>query len=124
MGLSTGGVCVRVEGGHVEGGGGGGGGGVAEDSSGANDQSVSAERDQLVKKLNKMKKKYNNKISSLKEEMEEMRDDFYFQRQQLMDAMTEQEKDAKLYELICQSVLSEKDLRRVSAVTDCMLLSC
>lgn len=39
--------------------------------------------------------------------------DFYFQRKQLMDAMLEQEKDAKLYELICKSILSEKDLKKV-----------
>ena len=31
----------------------------------------------------------------------------------LMDAMTEQEKDVRLYELICQSILSEKDLKKV-----------
>lgn len=30
-----------------------------------------------------------------------------------MDAMLEQEKDAKLYELICRSLLSDKDLRKV-----------
>ena len=33
-----------------------------------------------------------------------------------MEAAAEQEKDTRLYELICQSVLSEKDLKRVSAV--------
>ena len=42
--------------------------------------------------------------------------DFSFQRRQFMEAAAEQEKDTRLYELICQSVLSEKDLKRVSAV--------
>jgi hypothetical protein len=30
-----------------------------------------------------------------------------------MDAMIEQEKDAKLYEIICRSLLSDKDMRKV-----------
>jgi hypothetical protein len=39
--------------------------------------------------------------------------DFYYQRKQLMDAVIEQEKDTKLYEQICQSILNEKDLKKV-----------
>jgi hypothetical protein len=31
-----------------------------------------------------------------------------------MDAMIEQEKDAKLYEIICRSLLSDKDMRKVN----------
>jgi hypothetical protein len=30
-----------------------------------------------------------------------------------MDAMLEQEKDAKLYELICKALLSDKDMKKV-----------
>lgn len=30
-----------------------------------------------------------------------------------MDGITEQEKDCKLYELICKSLLSDRDLRKV-----------
>ncbi len=40
--------------------------------------------------------------------------DFSYERKQFADAAAEQEKDVRLYELVCQSVLSEKDLKRVS----------
>ena len=43
--------------------------------------------------------------------------DFSYERKQFADAAAEQEKDVRLYELICQSVLSEKDLKRVSCPT-------
>jgi hypothetical protein len=39
--------------------------------------------------------------------------DFSFQRRQLLEGITEQEKDVRLYEQICKSVLTEKDLKRV-----------
>lgn len=39
--------------------------------------------------------------------------EFYYQKQQLQDALTEQEKDLKLFEQICKSLLSEKDLKRL-----------
>lgn len=37
-----------------------------------------------------------------------------------MDAITEQEKDSKLYEIICRSLLSDKDLRKVSDLSACV----
>lgn len=70
------------------------------------------------KKFQKLKKKYEKKISTLKEELDEVRDDFAYQRKQLMDAVVEQEKDTRLYEAICRSLVSERDLQRVSATSD------
>eukprot|EP00981_Chlorochromonas_danica_P003584 scaffold661_cov162-Ochromonas_danica.AAC.9 len=71
------------------------------------------EEDVLLQKLNRMKRKYEKKLEASKEELEELREEFYTQRKQLLDAMNEQEKDAKLYELICKSVLSERDLNKI-----------
>lgn len=42
--------------------------------------------------------------------------DFSYQRRQFVEAATEQEKDLRLYQLICESVLSEKDLKRVRCI--------
>jgi hypothetical protein len=42
-----------------------------------------------------------------------------------MDAMLEQEKDAKLYELICKALLSDKDMKKVKPDnTKVILISC
>lgn len=50
--------------------------------------------------------------------------DFSYERKQFADAAAEQEKDVRLYELICQSVLSEKDLKKVNCVISVKLVSC
>jgi len=68
----------------------------------------------LNKKMSRMKKRYEKKLAEAKEALEDLQEDFSYQRKQFMDAATEQEKDVRLYELICQSVLSEKDLKKVS----------
>jgi formiminotetrahydrofolate cyclodeaminase len=68
----------------------------------------------MLKKMSRMKKKYEKKLAAAKEALEDLQEDFSYQRKQFMDAATEQEKDVRLYELICQSVLSEKDFKRVS----------
>ncbi len=47
--------------------------------------------------------------------------EFYYQKQQLQDALTEQEKDLKLFEQICKAVLSEKELKRVSSLSNLSL---
>jgi hypothetical protein len=67
----------------------------------------------MNKKLSRMKKRYEKKLSAAKEALEDLQEDFSYQRKQFLEAATEQEKDVRLYELICQSVLSEKDLKRV-----------
>lgn len=72
-----------------------------------------ADSEAIVKKMTKMKKRYEKKLATVKDELDDLREDFYYQRKQLMDAMVEQEKDAKLYELICRSVLTDKDLRKI-----------
>lgn len=69
-----------------------------------------------TKKLSKMKKRYEKKLAAAKEALEDLQEDFSFQRKQFVDAATEQEKDVRLYEMICQSVLSEKDFKKVSSV--------
>lgn len=65
------------------------------------------------KKLQKLKKRYEKKLNATKEELEDLRDDFYYQRKQLMDAMLEQEKDCKLYEIICRSLIGDRELKKV-----------
>ena len=70
----------------------------------------------MNKKLSRMKKRYEKKLSAAKEALEDLQEDFSFQRKQFVDAATEQEKDVRLYEMICQSVLSEKDFKKVSTV--------
>lgn len=67
----------------------------------------------IDKKIQKLKKKYEKRIGTLKEELDEVREDFAYQRKQLMDAVVEQEKDTRLYEAICRSLLSERDLQKV-----------
>eukprot|EP01034_Spumella_vulgaris_P021570 gene21570-27608_t len=66
-----------------------------------------------LKKMARMKKRYEKRLGAALDELNDMRDDFYYQRKQLMDAMVEQEKDTKLYESICQSLLSERDLKKI-----------
>jgi hypothetical protein len=65
------------------------------------------------KKIQKLKKKYEKKIGALGEELEEVREDFAYQRKQLMDAVVEQEKDTRLYEAICRSLISDRDLQKI-----------
>jgi hypothetical protein len=73
-----------------------------------NDDSQASE-----KKIQKLKKKYEKKVVALSEELEEVREDFAYQRKQLMDAVVEQEKDTRLYEAICRSLVSERDLQKI-----------
>lgn len=67
----------------------------------------------VLKKMSKIKKRYEKKLLAAEEELQEIREDFYYQRKQLLDAVIEQEKDTKLYEQICQSILNEKDLKKI-----------
>jgi membrane-associated HD superfamily phosphohydrolase len=93
------------------------------------------------KKMAKMKKRFEKRLGAALDDLNDMRDvsivpdyarllvllffsllilpsqDFYYQRKQLMDAMVEQEKDTKLYESICRSLLSEKDMKKVDMFT-------
>lgn len=66
-----------------------------------------------VKKLNKLRKKYDKKLSSLRQEIVDLKDEYSSERLLMMEVMDEQKKDAKLYEQICQSLLSEKDLKKL-----------
>ena len=86
----------------------------------------------LEKKANKMKKRYEKKLLQAKDELDDLREvrknsfycenminislkqEFFYQRKRMMDTMIEQEKDLKLYELICHSIIGEKELRKVS----------
>eukprot|EP01040_Poterioochromonas_malhamensis_P004395 gene4395-4711_t len=65
------------------------------------------------KKVQKLKKRYEKKLAAAKEELEDLRDDFYYQRKQLMDAALEQEKDCKLYEIICRSLIGDRELKKI-----------
>jgi hypothetical protein len=92
------------------------------------------------KRLGKMKRKYEKKLAAAREALEDLQEvscchditglecwgllrgyvhiiyiiqDSSYQRKQFVEAATEQEKDLRLYELICKSVLSEKDFKTV-----------
>ena len=65
-------------------------------------------RDLSVKQI----KKFEKKINSLKMEMHEMREEFEYEKDNLIDNMREQAKDVKLYEQICRAILSDKEFKK------------
>ena len=69
--------------------------------------------DKLEAKYNKMKKKYEKKVLNLEMELDDLRDEFYNNRQNLLDSVTSQEQDLKLYEQICRQLISEKEFNRI-----------
>jgi hypothetical protein len=67
----------------------------------------------MVKRVGRIKKRYDKKLAVLQEELDDLREDFYYQRRQLVESAMEQEKDSKLFEAICYSILPERDVRKV-----------
>ena len=81
---------------------------------GRTDSASSSEVEALmVKRVGRIKKRYDKKLAVLQEELDDLREDFYYQRRQLVESAMEQEKDSKLFEAICYSILPEKDVRKV-----------
>jgi len=67
----------------------------------------------IDKKIKKMKKQYEKKIQAVRNELEDAREEFYFQRQNLVENLQEQEKDMKLYEQICKAAIPDKELSKL-----------
>ncbi len=67
----------------------------------------------IEKRIKKMKKHYEKKMQAIKNELEDAREEFYFQRQNLVENLQEQEKDMKLYEQICVAAIPEKELKKL-----------
>ena len=81
---------------------------------GRTDSASSSEVEALmVKRVGRIKKRYDKKLAVLQEELDDLREDFYYQRRQLVESAMEQEKDSKLFEAICYSILPERDVRKV-----------
>lgn len=87
----------------------------AGDDSGHNatEKGVMLDEVELEKRLSKMKKKYDKKLVAIRSENEELREEFAYQRLNLMETIKEQEKDMKLFEQICRSLLTEKDFKKM-----------
>ena len=63
--------------------------------------------------INKIKKKYEKKLQQAKKEVEDAREEFYFEQQLLLESLMEQRRDMRLLELICESVVPANELRNV-----------
>ena len=73
-----------------------------------------AQMEELVeKRVTKLKKKYQKQIGALKSDLQEVKDEFAYQRQMLVDALSEQEKDSKLFETACKVLLSDREMRKL-----------
>ena len=67
----------------------------------------------IDKRIKKVKKHYEKKIQAIKNELDDAKEEFYFQRQNLVENLQEQEKDIKLYEQICKAAIPEKELKKL-----------
>lgn len=97
---------------------------VSQAGAGRTDSAPGAEVEALIlKRVGRVKKRYDKKLAALQEELDDLSEDFYYQRRQLVESAMEQEKDSKLYEAICYSILPERDVRKVGIMiygsTDC-----
>lgn len=63
--------------------------------------------------INKIKKKYEKKLQQAKKEVEDAREEFYFEQQLLLESLMEQRRDMRLLELICEAVVPTNELRNV-----------
>ena len=69
--------------------------------------------DLVEKRVTKLKKKYQKQITALKSDLQEVKDEFAYQRQMLVDALSEQEKDSKLYETACRTLLTDREMKKL-----------
>lgn len=65
------------------------------------------------RKLVKLKRRYEKKLQASRTEVDEIMEEATYQRQQLLDSLREQEKDTRLYEEICLSLMPESELRKI-----------
>ena len=63
-------------------------------------------------KLRAVKKKYDKRIRAMQRDMDDLQEEHHFDRERLLEELRQQAQDTRLYELICQSVLSDKELKR------------
>ena len=67
----------------------------------------------VEKRTLKLRKKYEKRIGTLKADLQEVNDEFQYQRQMLADALAEQEKDGKLFETACRALLSDREMKKL-----------
>ena len=63
-------------------------------------------------KLRAIKRKYDRKIKDLTLTIEDMKEEFYFEKEHLLESMREESKNTRLFELLCRAILSEKEFKR------------
>ena len=69
--------------------------------------------DMVERRTAKLRKKYEKRITGLKADLQEVTDEFQYQRQMLADALAEQEKDGKLFETACRALLSDREMKKL-----------
>ena len=62
----------------------------------------------------RLEKKLKKKIRALLTEIDDMKDESRFEKNQLMETISEQAKDIKLFEQICHAVMNEKELKHAT----------
>jgi hypothetical protein len=70
-------------------------------------------RDEARKKLIKLKRKYEKKIQVARSEVDDIIEEASYQRGQLLESLRESDKDARMYEAICLSIMSERELKKI-----------
>eukprot|EP01035_Chromulina_nebulosa_P020737 gene20737-26888_t len=69
--------------------------------------------DNIDKRINKLKKKFEKKLLNSKQALEEAKEDFEYQREQLSDTLEDEEKQSQLYLTILKSLLTEKEIKKI-----------
>eukprot|EP00595_Chromulina_sp_UTEXLB2642_P000841 CAMPEP_0196765262 /NCGR_PEP_ID=MMETSP1095-20130614/7906_1 /TAXON_ID=96789 ORGANISM="Chromulina nebulosa, Strain UTEXLB2642" /NCGR_SAMPLE_ID=MMETSP1095 /ASSEMBLY_ACC=CAM_ASM_000446 /LENGTH=899 /DNA_ID=CAMNT_0042123011 /DNA_START=298 /DNA_END=2997 /DNA_ORIENTATION=+ len=69
--------------------------------------------DNIDKRINKLKKKFEKKLLNSKQALEEAKEDFQYQREQLSDSLEDEEKQSQLYLTILKSLLTEKEIKKI-----------
>lgn len=77
------------------------------------DQAVALTQSASEKIVSKIKKKYEKKLASKDKELEEVKEEFYYEQQLLLESLMEQRRDMRLLELICEAVVPSTELKYV-----------
>ena len=70
-------------------------------------------REEARKKLIKLKRKYEKKLQAAEKEVDDIIEEASYQRGQLLESLRESDKDSRLYEAICLSVMSEREMKKI-----------
>ncbi len=66
----------------------------------------------LEAKVRAIRKKANKQIKVKQRELDDYREEFYIEKENLLDEIRQQNRDMRLFEMICQSLLGEKEFKR------------